>query len=664
MNVAPLSGGRHGVVISHHDLTARRRAETALLESEAKFRTLTEAMPQLVWIAGADGSRVYCNQQWIDYTGLTREESLGQGWTGPVHPDDRRQAQDSWQHALATDTTYSVECRLRRTDGVYRWWLIRAVPMRDASGKAPQWFGTCTDIHDLKLAEIEISNSEQRFARIFQSNLVAIGIAEIASGRLVDVNLRHAEFFGYSREEMLGRTVFELRLWADPEERARHIAGLSTAGSPARLEATFRRKSGEFRHALVSMEIITLPGIEQPLNMVALVDITERRQLEAQLRQAQKMDAVGRLAGGVAHDFNNALGVILGYTELLLRNAGEAQRGKLEQILKATQHAAGLTRQLLAFSRKQVVDLRVLDLNAVLSDLQRMLGRLIGEDIDLAIVSGPDLGKVKADAGQLEQVMLNLCANARDAMPDGGLLRIETMNSEVGTGLPSEWGPMTPGPYVTITVSDNGHGMERDVLAKIFEPFFTTKEPGKGTGLGLATAYGIVKQAGGYIWATSEPTRGTTFRIFLPRVDEPVSPSIRHDDRLPEHGSETILVVEDETSLRAIACEILSEQGYRVLEAGSAAEAILLASGNSTVIHLLLTDVVMPGGNGRQLAESLRASRPAMRVLYMSGYTDDVIARRGVLEPGTLLLEKPFTAQALLGRVRATLASEDKGGPS
>ena len=285
----------------------------------------------------------------------------------------------------------------------------------------------------------------------------------------------------------------------------------------------FRRKSGEIRHALVSMEAMTLAGMAEPLNMVVLVDMTERKQLESQLLQAQKMEAVGRLAGGVAHDFNNSLGVILGYTELLMRQASEAQRGKLEQILKATQRASGLTRQLLAFSRKQVVDPKVLDLNALVSDLEKMLGRLIGEDIDLAIVPGADLGQVKADPGQLEQVVMNLCVNARDAMPDGGVLRIETANVELDAGHAARHEPMAPGRYVMLAVSDTGCGIEKEILSKIFEPFFTTKEPGKGTGLGLAMVYGIVKQAGGYVWVYSEVGRGTTFKIYLPRVDEPAA---------------------------------------------------------------------------------------------------------------------------------------------
>jgi CheY-like chemotaxis protein len=362
----------------------------------------------------------------------------------------------------------------------------------------------------------------------------------------------------------------------------------------------------------------------------------------------------------VAHDFNNSLGVILGHTELLLRQAGEAQRGRLEQILKATQHASGLTRQLLAFSRKQIVDPKVLDLNALLSNLEGMLGRLIREDIDLAIVPGADLGQVKADPGQLEQVVMNLCVNARDAMPDGGVLRIETANAELDADHAAPE-PIAPGRYVMLAVSDTGSGIAKDMLAKMFEPFFTTKEEGEGTGLGLAMVYGIVKQARGHVSVDSEVGRGTTFRIYLPRVDEPaVAPEVQ-ETPMPSRGWQTILLVEDEGSLRAIAREILEEHGYRVIEAAAAHEAIALAHRHPEPIHLLLTDVVMPGMNGRVLAESLVAARPDLRVLYMSGYTDDVIAHRGVLESGALLLAKPFTALALLGRVCTALGERGTG---
>jgi two-component system cell cycle sensor histidine kinase/response regulator CckA len=382
----------------------------------------------------------------------------------------------------------------------------------------------------------------------------------------------------------------------------------------------------------------------------------ERQALDDQLRQAQKMESVGRLAGGVAHDFNNLLGVILGCSELLLRHASEAERRQLDNIVDAAERAAGLTRQLLVFSRRQIVEPKVFDLNAALVELQRMLGRVIGEDVELSIVSGDGLGLVRADPSQIEQVVMNLSLNARAAMPDGGVLRIETANAELDATDVAGTPGVGSGRYVTLTVTDNGCGIEPGILPKIFEPFFTTKEAGKGTGLGLATVYGIVKQAGGFISVRSEVGRGSSFTVHLPRVEGPVSPAeVREPPALAARPG-TILVVEDEPALRAITRQVLAEHGYRVLEAASATEALeALRQHPEDGIDLLVTDVVLPGINGRQLAELLLADRPRLKVLYVSGYTDDAIAHRGILETGTQFLAKPYTAQALLRRVAGAL---------
>jgi len=535
--------------------------------------------------------------------------------------------------------------------------LTSKVPLRGPQGEVNGVLGTYLDISERKRAEDERRKAEERFARVFESNLIAIGIAEMKSGRFVDVNGRCAEFFGYERDEMIGRTVFELELWVNPADRERLVAAASAPGPGSPIEAAFRRKSGQIRHALASMEAMALPGVAEPLNIVVLVDLTDRKQLELQLLQSQKLEAVGRLAGGVAHDFNNVLGVILGYGEILLRDASVAQRRRLDEILKAAQRAASLTRQLLAFSRKQIVEPRVLDLNVLLSDLQKMLGRLIREDVQLGIVPAADLGQVRADPGQLEQVVMNLCVNARDAMPEGGLLRLETANVELDARSSARhYPPMEPGRYVMLAVSDTGSGIDGAILPRIFEPFFTTKELGKGTGLGLATVYGIVKQAGGFVWVYSEVGLGTTFKVYLPRVDESATPLETRESSLPARGSETILLVEDETALRQMTREILEQHGYRVIEAAGPHDAVEASQRLPGTIHLLVTDVVMPGMTGRQLAESLVAARPSLRVLYISGYTDDVIAQSGVLEPGVLFLAKPFSTHALLRRVREALA--------
>lgn len=387
----------------------------------------------------------------------------------------------------------------------------------------------------------------------------------------------------------------------------------------------------------------------------------ERKLLENQLRQAQKMEVVGRLAGGVAHDFNNVLGVVIGYSEILLDACGGDERyaPRLEEIRKAAQRGASLTRQLLAFSRQQVLEPKVLDLNGLIADLKGMLARLIGEDIEIATTLREGLEPVIADPGQIEQVVVNLVINARDAMPQGGRITIETSNVELDPQHASQDFPVVPGRYVLLAVADTGTGMDEETKARVFEPFFTTKEPGKGTGLGLSTAYGIVKQSGGYIWVYSEPGRGSCFKVYLPQVKakSAVSPSAPLRDPKSFHGSETILLVEDETPLRRMTCEMLQCHGYTVLEAGNAARALELAEGHPGSIHLLLTDVVMPGMSGSELAKKLASLRPGMKVLFMSGYTTDAVVRHGVLEAGVAFLQKPYSHLALVGKVRDTLDS-------
>jgi two-component system cell cycle sensor histidine kinase/response regulator CckA len=392
-------------------------------------------------------------------------------------------------------------------------------------------------------------------------------------------------------------------------------------------------------------------------------DVTEKRRMDQQLRQAQKMEAVGRLAGGIAHDFNNLLGVIIGYSEILQDGLSQNDplSPKAAAIKKAGLHAASLTRQLLAFSRKQVQDPIVLNLNAAVTDTLKMLQRLIGENVETSAVLAQELGSIMADQGQIEQVIMNLALNARDAMPGGGRLTIATANAELD-GLYFRHHPsVLPGSYVLLTVSDTGHGMSAETQAHIFEPFFTTKEVGKGTGLGLATVYGVVKQSGGYIWVYSELGRGTTFKIYLPRVgDAAAAPNADKNRKKIARGSETVLVVEDAQPLRELAREVLEASGYVVLEAAHGADAIQLIERHQGPIDLLLTDVIMPRMGGRQLAEKLTPRLPKMKVLYMSGYTDDAIVHHGILEPGIALLQKPFTAETLTRKVRGVLDAEEK----
>jgi nitrogen-specific signal transduction histidine kinase len=388
-----------------------------------------------------------------------------------------------------------------------------------------------------------------------------------------------------------------------------------------------------------------------------LRDVTERKRLEEQFRQAQKMQAVGRLAGGIAHDFNNLLTIILGYCEIVLEGLrpSDPLHDLLEQIEKAGKRASVLTNQLLAFSRKQVLQPRVLELNVLVAEMEKMLGRLIGEDVDLAVAAAPDLWRIKADVGQMEQVLMNLAINARDAMTNGGKLTIETDNVELDDLYVSAHSESRPGEYVRLAVTDSGCGMDPVTMAQIFEPFFSTKGD-KGTGLGLATVYGIVKQSGGHIEVYSEVGIGTTFKVYLPRdYEDSTTHSASQAPKTIHQGNETVLLTEDEDAVRALAKLVLQRNGYRVLEARHGGEALLLCEQTQEVIDLLVTDVVMPNMNGRQVAERLKTIRPEMKVLFLSGYTDDAIVRHGVLDANMHFLQKPFTAEGLAQKVRTVL---------
>jgi len=515
---------------------------------------------------------------------------------------------------------------------------------------------------DRKRAEATLRVTQERLRQVTASS-TAVLYATAVTGetfRPTWVTENITRIMGYDPAEALGPTWWTDHLHS--EDRDPVLAAVPSILSRDHLafEYRFRHKDGSY-HWIHDEARLTRDSAGRPVEVFgSWVDITERKALEMQLLQAQKMEAVGLLAGGVAHDFNNVLTAIGGYAELVREDlpGEDARRHDVEEILRATERAATLTRQLLAFSRRQVLAPRVLDLNGVVAGVDNMLRRLIGADVELRTALAPELGAVRADPGQLEQVIMNLVVNARDAMPRGGKLTLETANAELDESYALEHPAVVAGPYVMLAVSDSGVGMDAATQARVFEPFFTTKEKGKGTGLGLATVYGIVKQSGGNIWLYSEPGRGTTFKIYLPRVDQPPEqPAAAPAPRAAPRGSETVLLVEDDEAVRALARKMLAAHGYTVLAAASGAEALKLAADHTGPIHLLVTDVVLPGMSGRELATRFQSVRPGLKVLYTSGYTDDAVVHHGVLDPGIAFLQKPFTSGTLARKVRETLDS-------
>jgi len=505
-----------------------------------------------------------------------------------------------------------------------------------------------------KAAEDALSVSEAHYRLLFERNPAPLWVYDVETLAFLAVNEAAVRHYGYSREEFLGLTLEHIRP-AEDVPRLRHQVAKLEEGFVEAGEWRHRKKDGTIIDVDITRHTLTFAG--RPAALAMALDVTRRKSLESQLLQAQKMEAIGRLAGGVAHDFNNLLTIIFGSSDVLLEDlSGDyPHRAEVEEIMKAARRAASLTRQLLAFSRRQVLELQVLDLNALVANLEGMLRRLIGEDVEFRTVLTPARGTVLADPGQLEQVIMNLAVNARDAMPQGGKLTIETAVADLDESYAQAHIPVKPGSYMMLAVSDTGIGMDVETKAHLFEPFFTTKEKGKGTGLGLAMVYGIVKQTGGYVWVYSEPGRGTTFKIYLPRVEAAPEPLVPKPAPVSLRGSETVLMVEDEEAVRRLIRKVLETRGYVVIAAEGGAEALRLANAHDGVIHLLVTDVVMPGMSGRDLAQYLGSVRPETKVLYLSGYTDDAIIQHGVLEPGIAFLQKPFTPQGLARKVRQVL---------
>jgi len=507
-----------------------------------------------------------------------------------------------------------------------------------------------------------LDESETRYRLLFENSPQPMWVYDRETLRFLTVNDTAIQSYGYSREEFLGMTLRDIRPEEDIpkllEATATPLTGFNREGQAWR----HRKKDGQIISVEISEHTIVFDG--SPACLVMAIDITERIRLEEQFRQSQRLETVGRLAGGVAHDFNNLLTIIVGYAEMLLTNPDAAPfAAEITEIQHAGERAADLTRQLLAFSRRQALRLSVMDVNAVVGDTEKMLRRLIGENIELVTNLSPNLGLIQADSGQIQQVIRNLVVNSRDAMPERGTVLIETRNVDLDEGYRAQHPGVEPGPHIFLAVSDTGTGMSPEVRAQIFEPFFTTKNPGKGTGLGLATVYGIVKQLGGWIWVYSEPGRGTSFKIYFPRSDEKPSKT-KQVEATGLRGRETILVVEDEEEVLKLAMSGLRGYGYSVHGVGTGVEALNFCREFSGAIDLLLTDVVMTDMNGRQVAERIRELRPDTKVLFMSGYTANVIAHGGVLDADVECLLKPFTPESLARKIREVLGEKGEARSS
>ncbi len=635
------------------DITERRRAEQALRAADARYRGLFDAVPVGLFIMIGAGQVVDANAALLEMLGHHDRDSLTAVNAAFLFADP--ESSQRFQDLIEREgVVRGFEARMRRLDGSLIWARLSARAVRDPAGRALYYEGAAEDVTARKEGEDALRESEANYRALFEESRDAIYVVT-REGSFLGFNQAVLDLYGYTGEEMARLNVRDL--WVHPGERETFQRVIEEKGFVRDHEVKLRRKDGSEIDCLMTASVRPARAGSPSAYQGIVRDVTERKRLEEQIRQLQKLDAVGRLAGGIAHDFNNLLTVIGGRIQILLNRLRPDGRTRDDLVLmqKTVERAAGLTKQLLAFSRKQILQPRVLDLNAVVGGIAPLLARLIREDIELTTRLDGELGRVRADPGQIEQVIMNLAVNARDAMPAGGRLTIETANVELDDRYARDHAGVEPGPYVMLAVSDTGSGMDADTQAHIFEPFFTTKEAGKGTGLGLSTVYGIVKQSGGHVWVYSEPGRGTSFKIYLPRVEAPADMLAAEAAATPPRGSETILLVEDDEGVRDLAREILQAFGYRVLEAGHGNEALAVARHHPGPLHLLVTDVVMPGMSGREVAEALARERPETKALYLSGYTENAVVHHGVVEASMAFLQKPFTPDTLAREVREVL---------
>ncbi len=635
------------------DITARKADQRAIEQSAAQFETFAQTLPNHVWTSPPDGQLDWFNDRIYAYSGGSRSQLNGEGWTAIVHPDDVAEAAARWSRSLATGELYETEFRLRRADGEYRWHLARAVPIRTSDGVITRWVGTNTDIHERKLAEAESTRDRDRIWTSINDLMATMD----RDATLRSTNPAWKRLLGYDEAALMAHRLVD---FVDADDRERLCAALATLerGEPATaFELRLLHQDG--RRFLVAW---TAEHVGDFLYLVGR-DVTEQRAVENALRQSQKMEAVGQLTGGIAHDFNNLLQGITGSLNLVQKRIAQGKPQEIERFIdgamSSAKRAAALTHRLLAFSRRQPLDPKPVDANPLVASMEDLLHRTLGERIHLQMVLAGNLLRTRCDPNQLESAILNLAINSRDAMPDGGTLTIETANVMLDAAASAQQG-IQPGRYVCISVSDTGAGMSADTIAKAFEPFFTTKPMGQGTGLGLSMIYGFARQSDGYAKIYSELGRGTSVKLHLPAYRGADEPEVPLPELSPEHAAgagETVLVVEDEALVRALIIEVLGDLGYAVIEAADGPAGLeRLQSGER--IDLLITDIGLPGLNGRQIAEAGRLLRPALKVLFMTGYAENAAMAAGFLEPGMAMITKPFAMEGLATKVREVIGEE------